>query len=79
MATTIRFKPLLPLSLLPKQQTNSPLTSCLSLPISRPRGYVAVSVAFNPQGNFDVSLFDDDGNNNNNNNTFVYCITPITC
>ncbi|XP_045829447.1 protein CHLORORESPIRATORY REDUCTION 6, chloroplastic isoform X2 [Trifolium pratense] len=59
MATTIRFKPLLPLTPLPKQ-TNSSLTSCLSLPISRPRRYVAVSVAFNPQGNFDVSLFDDD-------------------
>ncbi|KAL4654238.1 hypothetical protein ACB092_01G363700 [Castanea dentata] len=70
MATTI--KPILPLFHSQKQTVSSP-TPCISckpssdpmasLQIShstRPRGQVAVSVAFNPSGKFDFSLTDDE-------------------
>ncbi|KAI4335625.1 hypothetical protein L6164_014257 [Bauhinia variegata] len=66
MASTM--KPLLPLSPSLKQIISPPSSwiSCKPIsdsfpcfPVSHQRGQVAVSVAFDPQGKFDLSLFDE--------------------
>lgn len=77
MAATTTIKPLLPLSLSPNKSCSYSIPSSSSFiscnPISdstvtfsllhsnRPRGQISVSVAFNPQGNFDISMFEDEG------------------
>ncbi|KAL9445611.1 hypothetical protein AB3S75_018582 [Citrus x aurantiifolia] len=78
MAATTTIKPLLPLSLSPNKSCSYSIPSSSSFiscnPISdstatfsllhsnRPRGQISVSVAFNPLGNFDISMFEDEGN-----------------
>ncbi|KAJ4709688.1 Chlororespiratory reduction 6 [Melia azedarach] len=70
-ATTSTVKPLLSLSLSTNQTkppSYSSFISCKPIPISdsistRPRLQVSVSVSFNPQGNFDLSLLEEDDDN----------------